>query len=197
MLLLAGCVENAEDAAPPDLCADGPAYAREPATGDCWEFANSCEVFPDWPACEPCASNADCSAPDHCRLHEADIASPADGVCTDACTADAECLSTQHCDPISDLCVDGPAGTPPPGDVDCTGNASCTIGEVCPAQFGGCSPNEPSSGTLCPSTCEAACVDDSGCAAADRCNAADVCATPAYDDAEQPPPGCFGWCVPR
>lgn len=197
LLPAVACQANDEaNNAPPDDCGGEPAYAMEPATGDCWEFANHCAVFPDWPPCEPCTSNDDCGAPDHCRLQSPDLASPTPGVCTNACTIDMDCLSTQHCDPATSRCEPGAPGSPPPED-DCSGNSSCVDGEVCPAQFGGCSPTDPSTGILCPSTCEAACTDDTTCAAADRCNAADVCATPAYDEADSPPPGCFGWCVPR
>ena len=83
----------------------------------------------------------------------------------------------------------------------CQATSDCGALELCPAQYGGCSPGDPDdpNPVNCPSFCEKACVSDMDCAdpATLRCNAADVCAVSSNDAMGNPGLACSGWCVRR
>jgi hypothetical protein len=160
-----------------------------------------------------------CMGDDSCPLTQHCDAAAATCIDNDGCTMDMECPDGQFCDMVTvgggdcdpntpgcempmgvGLCSRQPA-PPPPG---CTTNADCSRDQICPAQYGGCSFDErpPADGTLCPSLCEQACYDDTGCPddgmAGTRCNAQEVCGMPGNgNDPGMPsdPLPCAGWCV--
>jgi hypothetical protein len=221
LALLAGCGApsifdvaadpGANDCAGPDALA----YGRDPVSGACVMFASRCDVPAEWAACTPlvaCVDDSGCSTAQHC----ADVPPPrAPGAPARACTANDPCGETADCGVSNQICVVDPAtmgaGTctrtdstnpppppPPPSMPTCQATSDCGALELCPAQYGGCSPDQANP-VNCPSYCEKACVADSDCADPTtlRCNAADVCAMSSNDAMGNPGLACAGWCVRR
>lgn len=259
-----------------ETCTDDPLadhFALNPATGECWEFASSCDVPDDWASCgSGCNTPDDCAAGETCQAGECvpvvacagDPDCPTGQICLEGvcqlpgpeCFSDDDCALTEHCD-YNHTPTPGPGPQPgpvprPPGDSDalyaqgycvnndrcsstvpcvdplwcdfsagggsgdcdptapgcgggeglcsrgtpdreCFSDVECLTGEICPAQYGGCSAEM--GGITCPSYCETICYDDTYCTAEFRCNNNEICATPS------PSPGvplpCAGWCVLR
>lgn len=194
------------DCAAPDMLA----YGRDPVSGACVMFASHCDVPAEWAACTPlvaCVVDGDCSVTQHC----ADVPPPsAPGAPARACTANNPCGESADCGAADQICVVDPttmaAGTctregganPPPSSPTCQATSDCGPLELCPAQYGGCSP-DAANPLECPSYCEKACLSDMDCAdpATLRCNVADVCAVSTNDPMGNPGLACSGWCVRR
>jgi hypothetical protein len=224
LVLLAGCLSGQGDLLPDSPggadCAHPGAssFGRNPTTGMCVEFESSCDVPAEWKACTPveCAGDAECSATQRCEElpDDGDAATPA-RACVDngGCVGQEDCPAATICDatqpfgddPSKGTCVQAPA---PPSMGECQATSECGQGEICPAQYGGCSEGgEPPGGggggggggadggvTLpCTSECEPACVVDADCGdvvtSGLRCNAAEVCG-------QGNGVACAGWCVP-
>lgn len=208
-------------------CVDDPGgrhHAVNPATGECWEFASSCDVPAEW---DSCGGEPECDETRTC---------PPDRVCTGGvcvpvgagCTSDADCPDTQHCEFAS------PSPEPTPPDIAesgiCVDNNSCTDDSQCPldqwCDWGtpDCDPNLPDCG-IAAGTCSRGprpgeCRTWADCPADHHCLAewggAPVCQPVCYGDAQctggeyctiadgvcLPPPGsadtvCTGWCANR
>jgi hypothetical protein len=201
-------------------CADDPEanhHALNPSTGECWEFASSCDVPTEWASCEAppeCGPDAECPPTHTC----------VEGACVPVmteCGLDEECLPTQYCDP-SGHCVDNApclfdgecpmdqwcsngagdcdptlpdCGAPQEGlcsrgprPSECAIAADCSFGEVCTAEAG--------IGTQC----EPVCYDDTTCAPEQLCNASTVCLVASGGKRDYDVPGlylCGGWCVDK
>lgn len=194
MALVSACGSSADTQAVNTPCVE---FATDPSTGKCFDFDNGCAPA-EWPACAMCNVDADCQATEYCQSQETTDVTQTPGVCKPfaPCAADDGCTSAQHCDLAAQKCASGPSmGTLPPAP-SCASNAACMIGEICPAQFGQCSPSANAAG--CPSSCEIACVNDTTCTP-DRphCNATELCATANRDPSMTGAPNqCSGWCVP-
>lgn len=139
-------------------------------------------------------------------------ADPATGICYEFATSCDVPPEWKSCHPNDAETCPGDAGASMcPASMDagpaplpeCTSNFDCAVGEVCPAQYGGCSTAAglpPDDGLSCPSYCEPPCLGDGDCAMGTVCNAAQVCgqgnpggdAGPPPNDQPQP---CVGWCV--
>jgi hypothetical protein len=179
-------------------------FAQDPATGTCQPFPSACAVPVEWAACggsdaPSCVNDLDCATTEHCSPPDDPALAPA-CVANDLCVDGSDCasgvcdLSAPHqCEPGDTACEDkGLCQTPPSTDpmaMACVTRQDCADGQVCPAEFGGCSV-ELDDGS-CPSTCEQACTGaDDVCAPGTHCNIADFCAGPmGYIE------GCAGFCV--
>jgi hypothetical protein len=177
VVLVAACTASDSDEAPlePDLCDGvGNLFAADPDTGLCYGPFQDCLQIPaGWTACQPCTDHLECGAEQHCEVQQPDedFSTPSSG---------------GRCEPGA------PAGTPPPSDTFCSSNATCATGEVCPAEFGGCSYQPDAALDECPSACEPSCAVDDDCGPDLVCNAPDICAM-AVDQRDD---ACRGWCVP-
>lgn len=206
---------------PDDDCVDDPAanhHAINPATGECWEFASSCDVPPDW---MPCGDQTQCDEERACPPNSICVEGRCEPVGT-GCTSDADCPVTEHCDfsgtggvgeaPISGTCTPNAA---------CASDSDCPDGQFCDFPSGDCDPSVPGCGGLsagictrgtgpggtcmtntdcggleiCPiqwggttDVCEASCMDSSVCAADEYCNSFEVCAQPNPGDSPGPTP---------
>lgn len=161
-----------------DACEDDPKanhFALNPATGECWEFASSCDVPAEWAPCGGgCKADSDCMEGEGCvkgRCEARGQACASDdecpltqrceaGACVDnaPCAGDADCPMGQWCDLDPDDGRDGdptaPGGEAPlvglcsrgeRSERTCATNVECASGELCPAQYGMCSPTSTSS----------------------------------------------------
>src|SRR3990170_6438413 len=133
-----------------DDCVNDPSArhtAKNPATGACWEFTDSCDVPADWADCGDCPGIIDC-APGYVLVGCEGVPQKV------GCTSDDDCAFTQHCD-----------FTMPPGESDpavatgtcvdnlaCYADTDCPLGQWCdtrypPGNGGGGAPFDPPPGT--------------------------------------------------
>ncbi len=136
-------------------CEDDPGgrhHAVNPATGECWEFASSCDVPAEWASCggEPeCDETRACPAD---RICQEGICVPVGG----ACASDLDCPDTQHCewaspspDPsniaVAGTCVD---------NLPCFDDSNCPIDQWCDTTVApDCDPTLPDCGIAYPGLC--------------------------------------------
>jgi hypothetical protein len=156
-----------------------------------------------------CMTDGDCKLTEHCDGMHTPRKTPVpppgldtSGVClpNDSCSSDSDCPTGLWCDKGSgtgtgDRTSAGVCsrGTPPTTAV-CVSNGDCGSGQICPAQYGGCSPPTPPGGgglVACPSVCEPTCNNDGDCATGYHCNNTTVCGHGNTDV----PVACQGWCV--
>ena len=212
LMTLTGCLVGDKgllpgDDAPGVACErpDESMFGRNPTTGMCVEFDSACDVPSEWAPCQAlvaCAGDLECAADQHCadQPDDNDPATPARAcVANGSCQEAGDCEMGFACDPAMPFGGDPSMGTcvqmsaPPPEQGGCLSTSECGAGEICPAQYGGCSQgaDDPDAGMgpLCPSKCELACVEDTACGDGRRCNVAEVCG-PANGG-----PDCAGWCV--
>jgi hypothetical protein len=182
VIAAAGCDQSTNDAGKetPTNCHH---FATDPSSGMCWSFGEACAP-PEWTSCAGCTKDSDCPSGEQCQLTQ---------------TATDATIAPGMCTPNGAFAPDGGMTFPPPNvNAGCASNASCQVGEICPAQFGRCSPDRtPQAGLICPSQCETACFDDTTCAATERCNAIDLCAMANVPMDSADPTRCAGWCVAR
>jgi hypothetical protein len=204
LLTLAGCLSGDKallpDQEPGATCErpDEAMFGRNPATGMCVEFDTPCDVPSEWMPCKPlvaCTGDPECAADQHCadQPDDGDPSTPARAcVANGSCQGADDCGTGFACDPALGMCVQA-GGPAPPDQPGCLSTSECAAGEICPAQYGGCSEglDDPDAGMAppCPSQCEVACVEDKPCGDGRRCNAAEVCGTANGG------PDCVGWCV--
>lgn len=135
LLAAAGC--DGVELFAADSCRDDPEashFAINPATDECWEFASSCDVPPEWAAC-----GGGCTADSDCREGEGCIEARCEPRGA-ACAGDEECPLTQHCDAAAGACVD---------NAPCSYDADCAMGQWCdldPDLGTDCDPSVPGCG---------------------------------------------------
>jgi hypothetical protein len=182
-------------------CTDDPGgrhHALNPATGECWEFASSCDVPAEWASCggDPECDDTHACPPD--RTCQA-------GVCVlvgTGCTSDLDCPNTQHCEfpptpapgapdiAIEGTCVD---------NATCTDDTQCPDGQWCDWTAGDCDPTAPDCGIaagLCtraprPGMCNSAndCMTGEVCTSDWTGMPPGTCEISCYDDTTCAAPG--------